>query len=271
MDALIDDRRARPARKAAPGCRTRAGTGKHAAPAGRGPTFEYPSACVHPAAPNLGAAGGAQMPLEMVFKHLFKNELFRLSWGAKNATAKNGSACRAEFEARLERMQRAALRERLAASAGRVRLLARPGGGGRAWFCTIPASLLERWAPGVKSPASPSPPAHGERLCLADYFPGESGPDGCGRASGGDRWTGRHRTLRPLQEAGDYSEAYFTHGLAVQTAEATAEYLHRHIRRELGLAEGQGKRYSWGYPAIPDLEDHRKVFDLLPAERANWA
>ena len=55
-------------------------------------------------------------------------------------------------------------------------------------------------------------------------------------------------------------------GLAVQTAEATAEYLHLHIRRELGLAEGQGKRYSWGYPAIPELDDHRKVFDLLPAE-----
>ena len=33
-----------------------------------------------------------------------------------------------------------------------------------------------------------------------------------------------------LQAAGDYSEAYFVHGLAVQTAEASAEYLHRHIR-----------------------------------------
>ena len=53
----------------------------------------------------------------------------------------------------------------------------------------------------------------------------------------------------------------------MQTAEATAEYLHRHIRRELGLPEGQGKRYSWGYPAIPELDDHRKVFDLLPAEQ----
>ncbi len=69
-----------------------------------------------------------------------------------------------------------------------------------------------------------------------------------------------------LQAAGDYSEAYFTHGLAVQTAEATAEYLHQHIRRELGIAEEQGKRYSWGYPAIPELEDHRKVFELLPAD-----
>jgi 5-methyltetrahydrofolate--homocysteine methyltransferase len=69
-----------------------------------------------------------------------------------------------------------------------------------------------------------------------------------------------------MQAAGDYSEAYFAHGLAVQTAEATAEYMHRHIRRELDLPDEQGKRYSWGYPAIPELEDHRKVFDLLPAE-----
>ena len=39
-----------------------------------------------------------------------------------------------------------------------------------------------------------------------------------------------------FQAEGNYSEGYFTHGLAVQTAEATAEYLHLHIRRELGLA-----------------------------------
>ena len=67
-----------------------------------------------------------------------------------------------------------------------------------------------------------------------------------------------------MQAANDYTEAYFTHGLAVQTAEATANYLHEHIRRELGLSEDQGKRYSWGYPAIPELEDHFKVFQLLP-------
>jgi 5-methyltetrahydrofolate--homocysteine methyltransferase len=70
-----------------------------------------------------------------------------------------------------------------------------------------------------------------------------------------------------FQAEGNYSEGYFTHGLAVQTAEAAAEYLHQHIRRELGIPAGQGKRYSWGYPAIPELADHRKVFDLLPAER----
>ncbi len=70
-----------------------------------------------------------------------------------------------------------------------------------------------------------------------------------------------------LQAAGDYSEAYFTHGLGVQTAEATADYLHNHIRRELGLEREQGKRYSWGYPAIPELADHAKVFELLQPDR----
>ena len=68
-----------------------------------------------------------------------------------------------------------------------------------------------------------------------------------------------------LQAAHDYTEAYFTHGLGVQTAEATADYLHEHLRREMGIPENQGKRYSWGYPAIPELEDHVKVFELLPA------
>ena len=59
--------------------------------------------------------------------------------------------------------------------------------------------------------------------------------------------------------------SFFAHGLSVETAEALAEYVHRHIRRELGLGATQGKRYSWGYPACPDLADHERVFRLLPA------
>jgi 5-methyltetrahydrofolate--homocysteine methyltransferase len=71
-----------------------------------------------------------------------------------------------------------------------------------------------------------------------------------------------------LQEAGEFAEAYYWHGFAVQMAEAAADYLHAHIRRELNIAQDRGKRYSWGYPAIPELEDHVKVFELLPAEEA---
>jgi len=106
-----------------------------------------------------------------------------------------------------------------------------------------------------------------DRRCLADYFaPVDSGLVDLVAlqvVTVGQSATDR---FDQLHTAGDYSEAYFTHGLAVQTAEAAAEYLHRHIRRELGLKSGQGKRYSWGYPAIPDLEQHSLVFDLLPAE-----
>ncbi len=112
----------------------------------------------------------------------------------------------------------------------------------------------------------PRQPA-GDHLCLADYFM----PVGSGDM---DLVVFQVVTVgldasvkyEDLQSQGDYSEAYYFHGLAVQTAEAAAEYLHHFIRKELGLDEGQGKRYSWGYPAIPELEDHRKVFSLLPAE-----
>jgi 5-methyltetrahydrofolate--homocysteine methyltransferase len=49
-------------------------------------------------------------------------------------------------------------------------------------------------------------------------------------------------------------------------AEATAEWLHRRINAEFGIPQEQGRRYSWGYPACPELEDHRVVFGILPAQ-----
>ncbi len=116
----------------------------------------------------------------------------------------------------------------------------------------------------------PRQPA-GDYLCLADYF----APLSSGKidvvalqvVTVGQEATER---IDRLQSAGDYTEAYFAHGLAVQTAEATANYIHQHIRRELGLTPEQGKRYSWGYPSIPDLDDHQKVFQLLPSRKSSW-
>ena len=72
----------------------------------------------------------------------------------------------------------------------------------------------------------------------------------------------------PRKRAGEYTEAYYVHGLAVEAAEAVAEWMHRRIRRELGVAPSQGKRYSWGYGACPDLDDHTTVFRLLPVADA---
>jgi len=66
----------------------------------------------------------------------------------------------------------------------------------------------------------------------------------------------------------------------VETAEGRAEYLHKQIRMELGIAGAdarevkklfqqgyQGSRYSFGYPACPNLEDQAKLFPLLKPER----
>jgi len=55
----------------------------------------------------------------------------------------------------------------------------------------------------------------------------------------------------------------------VQAAEGTAEYVHRMIKHELGLEAEQGRRYSWGYPACPDLEAHAAVLALLPDAEAD--
>ncbi len=207
------------------------------------------------------------MPLEIVFQHLYKNELFRLSWGAKNTHGEEWERLQAEFEARLQRMQRQALSE------GWLKPQAVYG----YWPCQsdgndlVVYSSLFTPGTGVNNEETtrftfPRQP-DGEYLCLADYFaPLDSGQVDIVALQVVTVGQEASERFDRLQAAGDYTEAYFAHGLAVQTAEATAEYLHRHIRRELGLPDKQGKRYSWGYPAIPELEDHRKVFDLLPAE-----
>jgi 5-methyltetrahydrofolate--homocysteine methyltransferase len=205
------------------------------------------------------------MPLEIIFQHLFKNELFRLSWGAKNAHGEEWERLQAEFEQRLARMKKEALHTGWlkpqavygywsAQSAGDELIVYAP----ESFETGEPEELLR-----FGFPRQP----RGEHLCLADYFaPVDSGKLDVVALQVVTVGADASERFEQLQADGDYSEAYFTHGLAVQTAEAAAEYLHRHIRRELGLAEERGKRYSWGYPAIPDLDDHQKVFELLPVE-----
>ncbi|MEY3002557.1 MAG: 5-methyltetrahydrofolate--homocysteine methyltransferase, partial [Pseudomonadota bacterium] len=85
---------------------------------------------------------------------------------------------------------------------------------------------------------------------------------------------------KELYEAGKYLEYNMVHGLSVELAEALAEVVHKQIRMDLGILkedEGatlrdvrmnryQGARYSFGYPACPDLEQSRELFDLLKPE-----
>jgi 5-methyltetrahydrofolate--homocysteine methyltransferase len=108
-----------------------------------------------------------------------------------------------------------------------------------------------------------------ERLCLTDYFaPVSSGKVDVVALQVVTMGASASKAVNTLQQAGNYSEAYFVHGLAVEMAEGLAEYTNRVVQHELGLSRERGRRYSWGYPAIPDLEDHAKVFQLLPVTPA---
>jgi 5-methyltetrahydrofolate--homocysteine methyltransferase len=218
-----------------------------------------------PRPPGWGPRIVNQMPLQTVFEYLPKNELFRLSWGAKNTHGEAWEKMQAEFETRLDQMCRQAVREAWLC----------PQGVYGYWPAQADGNDLILYDPGSVKGGSPEElmrftfprQSAGENLCLADYFaPVDSGildVVAFQIVTVGQQATDR---FERLQAAGNYSEAYFDHGLAVQTAEAAAEYLHRHIRRELNLPAEQGKRYSWGYPAIPELSDHTRVFQLLPAE-----
>ncbi len=208
-----------------------------------------------------------EMPLPLVAKHLNLNELYRLSWGAKNAHGSEWKRLQVEFDLRREAMLRSAEKE------GWLK----PQGVYGYWPVLADDDTLVVYDPQTLTEKQPSElerfefprQVGGEDLCLADYFL----PVGSGRfdvvafqiVTVGDAAGKRFAELEAVH---DYSEAYFTHGLAVQMAEAAADYLHAHIRRELGLKDAQGLRYSWGYPAIPELSDHSKVFRLLPAESA---
>ena len=104
-----------------------------------------------------------------------------------------------------------------------------------------------------------------ERLCISDYFaPVGSGNTDVVAFQVVTVGHGADEQFAERQARGDYSEAYYVHGLAVEAAEATAAFTHAHIRRELNLPDDGGRRYSWGYPACPDLAQHELVFRLLP-------
>ncbi len=118
-------------------------------------------------------------------------------------------------------------------------------------------------------------------LCIADFFRPTTSPDrdyaSFMLVTMGPRVSER---ARELFEANRYSEYLLLHGLGVEMAEALAELWHRRIREELGYADEDGPtltglfrqqyrggRYSWGYPACPDLTENAKVVDLLEAGR----
>lgn len=123
--------------------------------------------------------------------------------------------------------------------------------------------------------------SHGRHLCISDFFrPMESGEFdvvGFQIVTMGKR-AGEYAA--ELFASNNYADYLFFHGLGVESAEALAEYWHKSVRIELGIAGAdagdvrrlfsqgyQGSRYSFGYPACPNLEDQSKLFEMLRPER----
>ncbi len=118
-------------------------------------------------------------------------------------------------------------------------------------------------------------------LCIADFFrPLESGDADYAAFSIVTMGPAISEATAKLFAGDEYSRYLLLHGLGVEMAEALAEYWHRRIREEWGFGDEdgptlaglfrqqyRGSRYSWGYPACPDLEDNVKVCRLLGGER----
>jgi 5-methyltetrahydrofolate--homocysteine methyltransferase len=119
------------------------------------------------------------------------------------------------------------------------------------------------------------------RLCISDFFlPVESGRRDvlalhC--VTMGKRAT---EEAQKLFKANDYTNYLYLHGMGVETAEALAEFWHKRIRQEMGIAgedsprvkelftqHYRGSRYSFGYPACPDMSDQGRLWKLLDPTR----
>jgi 5-methyltetrahydrofolate--homocysteine methyltransferase len=205
-----------------------------------------------------------RLPIDEIVACIDRNTLYRMQWGARNLKGDEwDELVRREFEPRLERYLREA----------RTQGWLRP----RAVYGYFPAG---RDADDVVvfDPADRRTEVgrfrfprqtDRERLCLADYFRplNGTGPEDVlplQVVTSGDRAA---EFIERRNQDGDYSEGYYLHGFSVQTAEGAAEFVNRRVQQELQIAAPRGLRYSWGYPACPDIEQHELLFRLLPVEQ----
>lgn len=119
-----------------------------------------------------------------------------------------------------------------------------------------------------------------KRLCISDFFlPKSSGRLDVVAFHVVTAGSLASEKCQELFKANQYTDYLHFYGLSVETAEALAEFWHRRIRHELGISSQdgltidslfrqtyRGERYSFGYPACPNLEDQRYIFQLLKPE-----
>lgn len=144
------------------------------------------------------------------------------------------------------------------------------------WNIDVNNSDLEKWV-SFDFPRQ----SKEKHLCISDFFRSEESKDydvvPLMIVTVGERAT---EYAQKLYNNNQYQDYLYFHGLSVETAEGLAEYWHKIVRKELGVNKKdsddikklfqqgyQGSRYSFGYPACPNLEDNKYMFELLKPER----
>ena len=206
-----------------------------------------------PVPPHVGVPvqlSGSEIPMDEVWPLLDRRALFKMSWGLRG---KAGSESEAEHEKLLEELQGRVFREGLF----------EPQVVYGYFRCRARGERLEVKYPGgtvtLDFPRSTRP----RHLCISDYFGGDD------IVAFQSVTVGRKvsQVAAEWDADGRYADSLYLQGLAVQTAEALAEWANRRIISELNLERG-GLRYSWGYASCPDVSQHFEVWKLLEPQRS---
>ena len=194
-----------------------------------------------------------QIQMDEVWSLIDKKSLFKLSWGLRG---KAGAESEAEHEQLLNEWKIRIIREKLFEPEivyGYFRCHNKNG-----------KLLVENPIDGDDDvefdfPRSTKP----EHLCLTDYF-GRDDVVAFQSVTVGNKVA---EIIEQWNKEDKYADAYYLHGLAVEVAEALAEWTNQKIKSELNLEQG-GLRYSWGFPSCPDVSQHHLVWKILHPEKS---
>ncbi len=225
--------------------------------------------------PFLGSRVAKGMSIDEISEYLNLTALFRNQWGYRPEEGENDAAFKERVSATLrEQMSIAKEDDLLVPQVVWGHYPAASNGNELVIFADDSRDQeLTRFV----FPRQVEPP----HLCIADFFRAYDSPDhdyaSLMLVTMGSRVSERTHQLFTENRYNDY---LMLHGLGVEMAEALAELWHRRIREELGYVhedgptltglfrqQYRGGRYSWGYPACPDLTDNAKVATLLGSER----
>ncbi len=234
-----------------------------------------------PTPPFWGAKVIERVPLKALVPYLNETMLFQFQWGFRKAGRK-----RADYKVWAQQEVRPILRRVLEICESEDIL--RPQAVYGYWRCVADGDALvllgENGSGEVARFELPRQDRAGG-LCIADFFRDRTSNEtdvvglqvvtmGSQASEVARNWFAQNR----------YQDYLYLHGLGVEMAEALAEYVHKRIRAELGFAgeddrdlekmlkQGyRGSRYSFGYPACPNLADQRQLLALLGAERIGLA